>query len=69
MKTLLLYGKDGTRYRAFVHEERIDTSSMDGPGSIQGLKTVRLEDGTPLNYVDDNTFKNPVTGEVLSRNS
>ena len=67
METLVLYGEDGTPHRAFVHQEHIDASSMDGVGSIPGMKTIRLQDGTPLNYVDDNTFKNPVTGELLSR--
>ena len=67
METLWLYGEDGTRHPAFVNQERIDTSSMGGPSSIPGLKTVMLDDGTPLNYVDDSTFKNPVTGELLSR--
>jgi hypothetical protein len=67
MESLWLYGKDGTRHRALVHQDRISTSSMDGPSSIPGLKTCNLEDGTPLNYVDENTFKNPITGELLSR--
>jgi len=67
METLWLYSKDGTKHRAFVHQERIDTSSMDGAGSIPGVQTTKLDDGTPLNYVDENTFANPVTGELLSR--
>jgi hypothetical protein len=66
-RPLTLYGEDGTHYRALVHQGRIDTSSMDGVSSIPGLKTIRLQDGTPLNYVDDETFKNVVTGELLSR--
>lgn len=66
METLWLYGEDGTRHRAFVSQERIDTSSMEGTSSIPGLKTCALEDGTPLNYVDEKTFKNPITGELLS---
>jgi len=67
METLTLYGEDGTQHPAFVHQERIDASSMDGVASIPGMKTIRLQDGTPLNYVDDQTFKNVVTGELLSR--
>jgi hypothetical protein len=67
METLTLYGDDGTQYRAYVHQERISTSSMDGVGSIAGLKTIRLQDGTPLNQVDEQTFKNVATGELLSR--
>jgi hypothetical protein len=67
METLLLYGEDGTQHRAFVHQERLNVSSMNGVGSIPGMKTIRLQDGTPLNYVDDQTFANAVTGELLSR--
>jgi hypothetical protein len=67
METLTLYAEDGTQYRAFVHQERIDASSMDGVASIPGMQTIRLRDGTPLNYVDNETFKNAVTGELLTR--
>jgi len=63
----MLYGKDGTEYRAYVHQEWLDASSMDGVASIPGLKTVMLFNGTPLNYLDENTFKNSITGELLSR--
>ena len=63
-----LYAKDGGRYQAHIYHVRIDTSHLDGePSSMPGLKTVRLHDGTHLNYVDENTFKNAVTGELLSR--
>ena len=34
-----LYGRDGAKYRAYIHQERITASSMDGPGSILGPKT------------------------------
>jgi hypothetical protein len=44
METLTLYGEDGTQYRAVVHQERIDTSSMDGVGSIPGMQTIRLQE-------------------------
>jgi len=67
--TIWLTGTDGSKYRAFIEPERIDTSSFAGSSSIPGLKSARLEDGTPLNYVDENTFKNPVTGELLRRTS
>jgi len=67
METLWLYAEDGTRHRAFVHQERIEFATFEGTGSIPGLKTVMLENGMPLNYVDDNTFKNPITHELLFR--
>ena len=63
-----LYAKDGGRYQAHIYHVRIDTSHLDGePSSMPGLMTARLQDGTHLNYVDENTFTNAVTGELLSR--
>jgi hypothetical protein len=63
-----LYAKDGARYQAHIYHVRLDTSQLDGePSSMPGLKTARLLDGTHLNYVDENTFTNAVTGELLSR--
>jgi len=62
-----LYGGDGTLYRVHVYQERLDASSIAGAGSVLGQKTVVLENGSPLNYVDENTFKNATTGELLSR--
>jgi hypothetical protein len=67
METLTLYRENGTQVRAHIHQERLNTSSFDGVGSIPGMQTIRLQDGTPLNYVDEKTFKNVVTGELLSR--
>jgi hypothetical protein len=62
------YAKDGARYQAHIYHVRIDTSHLDGePSSKPGLKTVRLQDGTHLNYADENTFKNAMTGELLLR--
>jgi len=58
VETILLYGKDGTEYRAYVHQEWLDASSMDGFASMPGLKTVMLFNGIPLNYLDKDTFKN-----------
>jgi hypothetical protein len=62
-----LYGKDGARYRAYIHQEQISASSLDGPDSILGPKTARLANGPDLNFVDENTFKNVLTGELLTR--
>jgi hypothetical protein len=67
MQFLLLYDGRGNQYRAYIDQECIDASSMDGVAKIPGLKTIRLRDGTPLNYVDDQTFKNALTGELLTR--
>jgi hypothetical protein len=63
----VLYGKDGTRYQAHSAQSRHDVSTLSTRGSIAGLTTVRLADGTPLNYVDADTFQNVITNELLSR--
>lgn len=67
METLTLYRDNGTQVRAYIHQERPNTSSFDGVGSIPGMQIICLQDGTLLNYVDERTFKNVVTGELLYR--
>ena len=67
VESFWLYGKDGAKYRAYIHEERISGSSLDAPGAILGPKTARLANGPALNFVDDNTFENAATGELLTR--
>ena len=70
VESFWLYGKDGARYRAYIHQERIDTTTLDGgPSSVPGLKTARLEHGPALNFVDENTFENVVTGELLAHST
>jgi hypothetical protein len=67
-ETLWLYGKDGSKHRAYITQERIDTSTFSGSSSIPGFKTAKLQDGTSLNVIDENTFKNVFTDELLYRN-
>ena len=68
VESFWLYGKDVAKYRAYIHQERVNASSPGTPGgSILGPKTARLATGPALNFVDDDTFKNIVTGELLTR--
>lgn len=62
-----LYGKNGRKHRAHTYQERIDTSSMSGRSSIPGMKVCRLNDGSPLNYKDENTYEIVTTGEIVTR--
>jgi hypothetical protein len=64
---MILYGEDGKPYEAISSQRRIDVSHMQGFGSIAGLASIRLADGTPLTPVDENTFKNLRTDELLTR--
>jgi hypothetical protein len=67
IESVWLYGEDGTKYLAHLHQAKIKASSFDGSAFILGAKTGVLEDGTPLNFLDPDTFKNAATGELLSR--
>ena len=67
VESFWLYGKDGSMHRAHFYQDRTGTPGLEGPGSTPGLRTARLQDGTDLECVDENTFKNTVTGELLSR--
>jgi hypothetical protein len=66
-ETVWLYGKKGAKYRAYIEQERIDTSTLSGHSSMPGFKSAKLQDGTPLNCIDENTFKNVFTNELLYR--
>ena len=65
--SFLVYKDDGTALRVRVIRSRIDTSTLDGPSSIPGLSELRLDDGSPLNMIDENTFKIVVNGELVKR--
>ena len=67
IESFWLYGKPGTRYRAHIYQDSPETSGMNGSSSSGGKKTAMLEDGPLLDQVDEGTFKNTVTGELLSR--
>jgi hypothetical protein len=41
VQTILLYGEDGTEYRAYVHQKWINATSMDGETSIPGFTGVK----------------------------
>jgi hypothetical protein len=67
IESFWLYGKPGTRYRVHIYQDSIETSALPGSSSLGVKKTALLEDGALLHQVDENTFKNTVTGELLSR--
>ncbi|MFL6389308.1 MAG: hypothetical protein ACJ71U_17650 [Terriglobales bacterium] len=67
VEQFLLYGTNDVKYRAAIYQDVIDASSHDGPATILGLKSCQLQDGTPLNSVDEDTFVNPLTLERLMR--
>jgi hypothetical protein len=63
-----VYGRDGARHQVEIHQHRTAISGLDGPASITESATARLKaDGVKLNYIDENTFRNPVTGQLLYR--
>ena len=37
------------------------------PQTLKGMRHYELDDGTPVNWIDDDTFKNVVSGEVMRK--
>jgi hypothetical protein len=60
-ETLTLYAADGRPKIAHLIEQRSDI------GAVSCLKYARLTDGSLLSFVDDNTFLNLHTEELLHR--
>jgi hypothetical protein len=48
---------DGTRYDVLDIQEYVDASDKDGASWIPGMKRLELNDGSPVNYIDENTFE------------
>ena len=66
----MLYDDRGIEYRAYIRQNFTDVTNHDGGGFREVLPTTqvcKLADGTPLNYVDEKTFRNPISGELLRR--
>ena len=67
---LLLYGGSGASRQVtqITHWQDVTNTNSLGVGERMpvGLE-YHLEDGTRLEYVDQNTFSNPQTGELLYR--
>jgi hypothetical protein len=60
---------DGTEYMIIEYQEVIEQRAIDKPLEWikAGPRWYRLRDGTPVNYIDGNTFKISTTDKVLTR--
>lgn len=68
MERFQVRGEDGAVYDVEIQQNRGDETLLDGtPHTTHGLKEAVLADGRRLNFVDDDTFKIVVTGEVVTR--
>ena len=68
LESTFFYRANGTTTRVYIYQDYDDAPDHDtGPSSIPGNKHCRLGNGTSLKRVDDNTFKNIATGELLFR--
>ncbi len=56
----------GRNHPGYIVQDWIDASSHHGEACVPGQREAFLEDGTRLDYVDRDTFKNVITGELLT---
>ncbi|MFM0256074.1 hypothetical protein [Paraburkholderia sediminicola] len=59
--------ESGNVYQVVVHRNSINTSTLDGPGSLLGLPDFRLSDGRSLNRISENVFQIVQTGTKIER--
>ena len=64
--TYLTKGDDGRSYSVYEYQEYIDASSYDGEAWVPSLKRLELDDGSPVNFIDDRTLKAVRTGVTLT---
>ncbi|MDR6447453.1 hypothetical protein J2794_003569 [Paraburkholderia terricola] len=57
----------GNVYQVVVHRNSINTSTLNGPGSLAGLPDFRLSDGRSLNRLSQDVFQIVQTGTKITR--
>ncbi len=59
---------NGKEYIIIQYQEYIDVSSHDNPNDeIEGLKSLRTDDGLHVNVIDSKTFKVVETNELIRK--
>lgn len=60
---------DGNDYEVEITQEFMERRHIASPFPewVGGLKEARLDDGTPLNYIDADTYKVVTTGKIIKR--
>jgi hypothetical protein len=59
--------EDGNQYEVLEYQDVVDTSTKEGPSSMDGMTALFLEDGTRLNHIDDDTFELVWPKKILRR--
>ncbi|WP_174903507.1 hypothetical protein [Burkholderia pseudomultivorans] len=57
----------GKVYEVVVLQDEIDTSDLDGPSSMLGMKEFRLSTGEALNRISENVFRVLRSGIEITR--
>jgi hypothetical protein len=59
---------DGNLYTVHVYQYLIESQLINRPsGPVGGTKREALSDGTPLEWIDDDTFRIGSTGKIIRR--
>jgi hypothetical protein len=63
--TFCAYDDDGNRYTVHVRRTYIDTRGVGGITRIEGLRSYHLNDGGPVDQLDDDTYAIAGSGVAL----
>jgi len=58
---------DGNEYTVVESQEIITARHMNGESEMRGTKACSLLDGSPVNFVDDMSFKIVGNGTIIRR--
>jgi hypothetical protein len=64
---LVLYDNGGNEHPAYIVQQYMITKSVDGYGFFPATLECRLDNGLLLHYIDEKTFRDPVTEHFLRR--
>lgn len=68
IRTIRCEDDQGNQYQVEEWQEFIDAGHMRDPNArIPGMKELRLSDGSPVNFIDSDTFKIVRTDAIIRR--
>jgi hypothetical protein len=60
-------GDDGITHTVIAIQEFIEVRAVGQHEWIKGMKRLELDDGSPINYIDANTFKIVFTDQIVRK--
>lgn len=68
IERIVAESKNGKKFNVNIYQEFTNFSPLNGPSRlVPALKRAALDDGSPVNFIDDHSFKIVLTDEIIRK--